>query len=197
MKTFNIVGADVITPKSSEPFVGLTVTVNGTTVRIARTCKQAVLDLHKSARGNTLPEKMFDNGYASANPALVRQFANDIIGLVGKTGIGDITPYLAGEEYEATADSRKVKAGEASIGDILKADSDGCRVEGFLSFPLSSQEVLMDKLVASAGANLLAQMLGLNLAPAPVVVETPATPFVATPVVTPELEAIGKAPKAK
>ena len=199
MKTFIIVGADVITPTNSEPFVGLTVNLNGTVTRIARTCKQAVLDLHKSARGTNIPEKLFDNGYASANTAIARLFANEIIGLVGKTGFGDVTPYKAGDTYEATADSIKVKAGVAQVGDTLTADKDGSRVEGFLSFPLTQQEVFMDKVIANASGNSLAQLLGFAPISAPVVaiVEESKTAFEqpAEEFVDPATEAIGIAPK--
>ena len=198
MKTFIIVGADVITPTNSEPFVGLTVNLNGKQERIARTCKQALLDLHKSARGANIPEKLFDNGYASANPALVRQFANEIIGLVGKTGFGDVTPYKAGDTYEATADSIKVKAGVAQVGDTLTADKDGSRVEGFISFPLSAQESLQRELIATSGVAFLAQLMGMNMpAPENKTEEKEKTPF-KTPekdFVDPATEAIGTAPK--
>ena len=198
MKTFIIVGADVITPTNSEPFVGLTVNLNGTVTRIARTCKQAVLDLHKSARGTNIPEKLFDNGYASANTAIARLFANEIIGLVGKTGFGDVTPYKAGDTYEATADSIKVKAGVAQVGDTLTADKDGSRVEGFLSFPLTAQESLQRELIATSGVAFLAQLMGMNMpAPAAAIVEEPKIAF-NEPVETfvdPTLEGIGTAPK--
>lgn len=198
MKTFIIVGADVITPTNSEPFVGLTVNLNGKQERIARTCKQAVLDLHKSARGTNIPEKLFDNGYASANTAIARLFANEIIGLVGKTGFGDVTPYKAGDTYEATADSIKVKAGVAQVGDTLTADKDGSRVEGFLSFPLTAQESLQRELIATSGVAFLAQLMGMNMpAPTVAIVEEPKTAF-NEPVETfvdPTLEAIGTAPK--
>lgn len=198
MKTFIIVGADVITPTNSEPFVGLTVNLNGKQERIARTCKQAVLDLHKSARGTNIPEKLFDNGYASANTAIARLFANEIIGLVGKTGFGDVTPYKAGDTYEATADSIKVKAGVAQVGDTLTADKDGSRVEGFLSFPLTAQESLQRELIATSGVAFLAQLMGMNMpAPAAAIVEEPKTAFEPTPepFVDPILEGIGTAPK--
>jgi len=198
MKTFIIVGADVITPTNSEPFVGLTVNLNGTVTRIARTCKQAVLDLHKSARGTNIPEKLFDNGYASANTAIARLFANEIIGLVGKTGFGDVTPYKAGDTYEATADSIKVKAGVAQVGDTLTADKDGSRVEGFLSFPLTAQESLQRELIATSGVAFLAQLMGMNMpAPAVAIVEEPKTAFnePAEAFVDPATEAIGTAPK--
>lgn len=200
MKTFIIVGADVITPTNSEPFVGLTVNLNGKQERIARTCKQAVLDLHKSARGTNIPEKLFDNGYASANTAIARLFANEIIGLVGKTGFGDVTPYKAGDTYEATADSLKVKAGVAQVGDTLTADKDGSRVEGFLSFPLTAQESLQRELIATSGVAFLAQLMGMNMpAPAVAIAEEPKTAFnePAEPFVDPATEAIGTAPKGK
>lgn len=200
MKTFIIVGADVITPTNSEPFVGLTVNLNGTVTRIARTCKQAVLDLHKSARGTNIPEKLFDNGYASANTAIARLFANEIIGLVGKTGFGDVTPYKAGDTYEATADSIKVKVGVAQVGDTLTADKDGSRVEGFLSFPLTAQESLQRELIATSGVAFLAQLMGMNMpAPAVAIAEEPKTAF-NEPVETfvdPATEAIGTAPKGQ
>ena len=200
MKTFIIVGADVITPTNSEPFVGLTVNLNGKQERIARTCKQAVLDLHKSARGTDIPEKLFDNGYASANTATTRLFANEIIGLVGKTGFGDVTPYKAGDTYEATADSIKVKAGVAQVGDTLTADKDGSRVEGFLSFPLTAQESLQRELIATSGVAFLAQLMGMNMpTPAVAIAEEPKTAFEPTPepFVDPTLEGIGTAPKGQ
>ena len=202
MKTFIIVGADVITPTNSEPFVGLTVNLNGKQERIARTCKQAVLDLHKSARGSKLPEKLFDNGYASANTVLVRQFANEIISLVGKTGFGDVTPYKAGDTYEATADSLKVKAGVAQVGDILTADKDGSRVEGFLSFPLTQDELMRRDLIAELSSSM-AISFGAMLGFAPPSASTgttnePKTAFEEPKekeFVDPATEAIGTAPK--
>ena len=154
MKTFIIVDAQVITPKGTEPFVGLTVNLNGKTERIARTCKQALLDLHKSARGSKLPAKLFDNGYSKANAMLVRQFDNEIIGLVGKTGIGDIETYTAGDEYVATATSAKVISGVAKVGDTLQADKDGTRVEGFLSFPLLADELMRRDLISEMASTM-------------------------------------------
>lgn len=182
MKTFQVIGADVITPKAvagatNEPFVGLTVTINGKTERIARTCKQALLDLHKSARASRIPEGLFNNGYNSANPVLRRQFVNEVIALVGKVGIGDVEVYKAGDTYIATADSSRVKAGQANVGDTLLAEKDGTRVEGFLSFPLTDSELMRRDLVADMGANLALMFAGsMGLASTtiePVVVEQP------------------------
>lgn len=182
MKTFQVIGADVITPKAvagatNEPFVGLTVTLNGKTERIARTCKQALLDLHKSARGSRIPEGLFNNGYNSANPVLRRQFVNEIIALVGKVGLGDVESFKAGDTYIATADSSRVKAGQANVGDTLLAEKDGTRVEGFLSFPLTDAELMRRDLVADMSSSLALMFAGsMGLAPntiEPIVVEQP------------------------
>lgn len=159
MKTFNVISADIITKAGIEPFVGLTVNVNGKQEQIARTCKQALLDLHKSARGSNIPAGLLDNGVASANPILFNAFRNAIIGLINKTGIADVTFYEAGEEYEAIAESSAVKIGKAQVGDILKTDKKGSRVEGFIAFPLTDLENAQQTFLATA--NPMAIMQGL------------------------------------
>jgi len=160
MKTFNIISADIITKAGTEPFVGLTVNVNGQQQQIARTCKQALLDLHKSARASNIPSGLFDNGVASANPLLLNQFRNAIIGLVGKVGIADVDFYEAGTEYEATEVSSAVKAGIAQVGDVLKTEKKGSRVEGFMSFPLTAEESILEQLVANNASAILDRIFG-------------------------------------
>lgn len=167
MKTFNIISADIITKTGTEPFVGLTVNVNGQQQQIARTCKQALLDLHKSARASNIPSGLFDNGVASANPLLYNKFRESIIGLVGKVGVADVDFYEAGAEYEATEVSSAVKAGIAKVGDILKTEKKGSRVEGFMSFPLTNAELARREMIESINPTTLLQaLLGIE---APVV----------------------------
>jgi len=172
MKTFNIIAADIITKAGIEPFVGLTVTVNGQQQQIARTCKQALLDLHKSARASNIPSGLFDNGVASALPSLYNQFREAVIGLVGKVGVADVEFYEAGAEYEATEVSSAVKAGTAQVGDILKTEKKGSRVEGFMAFPLSEAEIIRREIIANVDQTLLINaLLSINaVAPAPIAV---------------------------
>ena len=159
MNTFNVISADLITKAGIEPFVGLTVVVNGKQEQIARTCKQALLDLHKSARGSNIPADMFTNGVASANPLLFNQFRNAIIGLIGKTGFADVSFHEAGEAYIATEESSAVKAGEAKVGDTLHTLKKGSRVEGFLTFPLTDLENAQRAFMDSANPMVLMQGL--------------------------------------
>ena len=159
MNTFNVISADLITKAGIEPFVGLTVVVNGKQEQIARTCKQALLDLHKSARGSNIPADMFTNGVASANPLLFNQFRNAIIGLIGKTGFADVSFHEAGEAYIATEESSAVKAGEAKVGDTLHTLKKGSRVEGFLTFPLTDLENAQRTFMDSANPMVLMQGL--------------------------------------
>ena len=166
MNTFNVISADLITKAGIEPFVGLTVVVNGKQEQIARTCKQALLDLHKSARGSNIPADMFTNGVASANPLLFNQFRNAIIGLIGKTGFADVSFHEAGEAYIATEESSAVKAGEAKVGDTLHTLKKGSRVEGFLTFPLTDLENAQRAFMDSANPMVLMQGLFGIAAPA-------------------------------
>ena len=166
MNTFNVISADLITKAGIEPFVGLTVVVNGKQEQIARTCKQALLDLHKSARGSNIPADMFTNGVASANPLLFNQFRNAIIGLIGKTGFADVSFHEAGEAYIATEESSAVKAGEAKVGDTLHTLKKGARVEGFLTFPLTDLENAQRAFMDSANPMVLMQGLFGIAAPA-------------------------------
>ena len=167
MNTFNVISADLITKAGIEPFVGLTVVVNGKQEQIARTCKQALLDLHKSARGSNIPADMFTNGVASANPLLFNQFRNAIIGLIGKTGFADVSFHEAGEAYIATEESSAVKAGEAKVGETLHTLKKGSRVEGFLTFPLTDLENAQRTFMDSANPMVLMQGLFGITAPAP------------------------------
>lgn len=161
MKTFNIISADIITKAGTEPFVGLTVNVNGQQQQIARTCKQALLDLHKSARGANIPSGLYDNGVDSANPLLHNQFRNAIIGLVGKVGVADVEFYLAGAQYEATEVASAVKNGTAKVGDILYTEKAGSRVEGFMSFPLTAEEQIIEQMVANNASTILDRIFGV------------------------------------
>lgn len=174
MTTFNVISADVITKKGVEHFVGLTVNVNGKQEKIARTCKQALLDLHKSARGSDLPSEMFDNGVKGANPILYRKFSDTIISLVGKVGMADVEFYEAGSEYVATEDSSAVKAELAKVGDILKTTKAGSRIEGFMSFPLDAMELARKEAIASINPMLLMQgLFGITM---PTSMALPSTP---------------------
>lgn len=173
MNTFNVISADLITKAGIEPFVGLTVVVNGKQEQIARTCKQALLDLHKSARGSNIPADMFTNGVASANPLLFNQFRNAIIGLIGKTGFADVSFHEAGEAYIATEESSAVKAGEAKVGDTLHTLKKGSRVEGFLTFPLTDLENAQRAFMDSANPMVLMQGLFGIAAPTPVAIAVP------------------------
>ena len=177
MNTFNVISADLITKAGIEPFIGLTVVINGKQEQIARTCKQALLDLHKSARGSNIPAGLFDNGVTSANPLMVNQFRNAIIGLINKTGFADVEFHEAGDEYIATEESTAVKNGEAQVGDTLLTLKKGSRVEGFLTFPLTDLENAQRAFMDSANPMVLMQGLFGISAPTPVAVAVP-TPVV-------------------
>lgn len=167
MKTFNVISADVITKTGVEHFIGLTVVVNGKQEQIARTCKQALLDLHKSARATAIPAGLFDNGVASANPILYNKFRETVIGLVGKTGMADVEFYEAGSDYEVTEVSSAYRLGTAKLGDILQTEKKGSRVEGFITFPLTDVEVSRKEAFESIDPMMLINaMLGItNVAP--------------------------------
>lgn len=179
MKTFNVISADLITKAGIEPFVGLTVVINGKQEQIARTCKQAVLDLHKSARGANIPAGLFDNGVTAANPLMLNQFRNAIIGLINKTGFADVEFHEAGENYIATEESTAVKNGEAQVGDILQTLKKGSRIEGFLTFPLTDLEQAQRNYMEAADPLVVMQAL-FGIAPAPVVAPVAIAPAVPT-----------------
>ena len=184
MKTFIVIAADIITKAGIEPFVGLTVVVNGQQQNIARTCKQALLDLHKSARGSNIPSGLYDNGVESANPIMHNLFREAIIGLVNKAGFADVEFYEAGSEYVATEVSSAVARGEAKVGDILFTEKKGSRIEGFVTFPLTDLEQAQKAFLASA--NPLIIMQGLFGISAPIAVAPVATPQVVEPAVATE-----------
>lgn len=188
MKTFNIISADIITKAGTEPFVGLTVNVNGKQEQIARTCKQALLDLHKSARGANIPSGLYDNGVEKANPLLHNQFRNAIIGLVGKVGTADVDFYEAGAEYIASEVSSAVKSGDAKVGDVLFTEKKGSRVEGFMSFPLTAEEQIIEQMVANNANAILDRIFGV-VKP---VVALPVATTVSTPVIENNAEAFGE-----
>lgn len=187
MNTFNVISADLITKAGIEPFIGLTVVINGKQEQIARTCKQALLDLHKSARGSNIPAGLFDNGVASANPLMVNQFRNAIIGLINKVGFADVEFHQAGDEYIATEESTAVKNGEAKVGDTLLTLKKGSRVEGFLTFPLTDLENAQRAFMDSANPMVLMQGLFGISAPTPVAVAVP-TPVVIAETIQDKLE---------
>lgn len=173
MKTFTVIAGDIITKQGIEPFVGLTIAINGKQEQIARTCKQALLDLHKSARASNIPSGLFDNGVASANPIMYNFFREAIIGLVGKVGFADVEFYEAGAEYIATEVSSAVLRGDAQVGDILFTEKKGSRIEGFVTFPLSDLENAQKAFLASANPFVIMQgLFGIAPTGAPIV-ETP------------------------
>lgn len=192
MKTFNVIAADIITKQGVEPFVGLNVVVNGKEQQIARTCKQALLDLHKSARASDIPTGIYDNGVDKAHPIMHNLFRNTIIGLIGKTGFADVEFYEAGAEYIATEVSSAVARGEAKVGDILFTTKKGSRIEGFVTFPLTDLEKAQREFMATANPLLIMQGLfgiGAPAVPAPVAIQAITEPVVVEPA-TPE-EAFG------
>jgi len=188
MKTFNVIASDIITKAGTEPFVGLTVVVNGTTQQIARTCKQALLDLHKSARASNIPSGLYDNGVDSANPIMHNLFRESIIGLIGKSGFADVEFYEAGAEYVATEVSSAVVRGEAKVGQILFTEKKGSRIEGFVTFPLTDLENAQRAFLASANPLIIMQgLFGIGapaVASAPVEPQAIVAPVVETPAET-------------
>jgi hypothetical protein len=169
MKTFTVIASDIITKQGIEPFVGLTVMVNGKQEQLARTCKQALLDLHKSARASNIPSGLYDNGVESANPIMHNLFREAIIGLINKSGFADVEFYEAGAEYEATEVSSAVIAGTASVGDILFTQKKGSRIEGFVTFPLTDLENAQRAFLASANPLIIMQgLFGIGAPVAPV-----------------------------
>lgn len=188
MNTFNVKSADLITKASTEPFVGLTVVVNGKEEQIARSCNQALLDLHKSGRASNVPADLFINGVTSANFMLFNNFRKAIIRLQGKTGFADVSFHEAGEAYIATEESSAVKAGEAKVGDTLHTLKKGSRVEGFLNFPLTDLENAQDAFMERADPMMLMQGLFGITPPAPVAIAVP-TPVAVTEAPADKLEA--------
>lgn len=164
MKTFKIISADIITKKGTTPFVGLTVDINGVQKLVARTCAQALLDLHKSARGSNIPSGVYENGVDKVNPTVHNNFRSAIISLVGKTGFGDIEFYEAGTDYEVTDVSSAYKAGTAKLGEILKTEKAGSRVEGFLNFPLTDLETAQQRLIDSNPSLAFQMLFGITVA---------------------------------
>ena len=188
MNTFNVKSADLITKASTEPFVGLTVVVNGKEEQIARSCNQALLDLHKSGRASNVPADLFINGVTNANFMLFNNFRKAIIRLQGKTGFADVSFHEAGDAYIATEESTAVKAGEAKVGDTLYTLKKGSRVEGFINFPLTDLENAQDAFMERADPMMLMQGLFGITPPAPVAIAVP-TPVAVTKAPADKLEA--------
>jgi hypothetical protein len=166
MKTFNIISADIITKKGEVPFVGLTIDLNGKEVQVSRSLKQMLLELHKSNRASHIPASLFENGVDKANYQLYNKFATCVRGLTGKSGFGDLNCYNAGDEYEATEHSSAVKDSKAKVGDILRYEKAGTRVEtGFLIFTgnINPQELLETVDQAFIANALIAGITGIAI----------------------------------
>jgi hypothetical protein len=159
MKTFKVLSANPISKQGIAPFIGITVEIDGTEVKVARTYKQALLDLHKSARGANIPAGIFDNGVERANPLTVNAFHNAIIGLAGKFGFADMETYEAGTDYVVEDYSTAYKNGTATLGATLQREKAGTRIEGFMVYPLSDTEIARQEAIASLDPTMVMNAL--------------------------------------
>src|SRR6266403_3372766 len=88
----------------------------------------------------------------------------DVKDLIGGTIDGDAKHHKAGEEYLADENSSAVKAGNAKIGDPLKYEKEGYRVEGFLTFQINPKADMLNR-AAQASAELMQEIFGFASAP--------------------------------
>lgn len=140
---------------------------------VVRAPKLALIDLQNSARALKLPTDCLNRGINAMHPAQREEFILALHGCVGAVLTGDITDYKAGDTYAVRAghpaltdpkhkDFGKVK----KEGDTLVAEKDGRYVDGFLSIPLT-QEELFRKETSTAMATSMLAMFGFNAPTAP------------------------------
>ena len=162
MKTLNIVNVKTIF-NISKPIV-VYVTAQG--IDVARTPKQALLDLQNSGRALDVPANAVDRGVANTSLQVVGAFKKALFGTIGATISGEINPFKAGDSFiygeghPALTDKSHELYNKVKLGDKGIAKEDGVWIDGFCSIPQSAMERQIDA-NAQATAQLFAQMFGM------------------------------------
>lgn len=162
MKTLNIVAVSIIF-NIERPIVVLKTSQS---IDIARTPKQALLDLQNSGRALDIDPNLFNRGIGAVGVVQLGAFKKALFGCQGATVSGEIRPFKAGDSFvyseghPALTDKTHEKYGKVKLGDKGVAEKDGVWVDQFLNIPQTPMERQME-LNASATANLFATMFGL------------------------------------
>lgn len=100
---------------------------NGRKVNILRSVEQVKADLRYFATPNMSlnTAEMTLDGLAKGRPVTL-----------------NVSAHQKGAKYTATAQSKAVLAGEASVGDILEAKSAGFTVDGFLNIDFAKADIM-------------------------------------------------------
>jgi hypothetical protein len=166
MKTLNVTQVKVIFNEKVEKPIVVFVTAEG--IDIARTPKQALLDLQNSGRGLDLSPNTFDRGLANVSNQQIGAFKKALFGCIGAQVSGEIKPFKAGDTYEYTeghpalTDKSHPDYGKAKLGGYGTAENDGVWVDQFLSIPQSMLERQVE-----ANANVLADRFAVMFGLAP------------------------------
>lgn len=164
MKTLQITAVKVIFGENVKQPIVVFETAQG--IDIARTPKQALLDLQNSGRALNLSPNMFNRGLSSVSLQDLGAFKKEIFSCQGATITGDINPFKAGDKFTYTAghpaleDKLHPLYGKVKLGEQGTAEKDGVWVNLFLNIPQTMMERQIEA-NASATATLFASMFGL------------------------------------
>lgn len=140
---------------------------------VIRTPKELLTDMQNSGRALAINPAEFKHGYEFVPQATKALFIQASMDLAGATLTGDITNNKAGDSYvieaghPALTDSTHKLYGSVKEGDKALIEKDGVRVEGFLSIPLTQQELYRRDITSLMASSMLAT-LGITSAPAQV-----------------------------
>lgn len=173
---------------------------------VIRTPKELLTDMQNSGRALAINPAEFKHGYEFVSQSTKALFIQASMDLAGATLTGDITNNKAGDTYvieaghPALTDSTHKLYGSVKEGDSATIEKDGVRVEGFLSIPLTQQELYRRDITSLMASSMLAT-LGITSAPAQVAVsaeqsEPELGAQIAETTATAE-EAFGKQPKTE
>lgn len=165
MRTLKISQVKTIFSDKVEKPIVVFVTVQG--IEIARTPKQALLDLQNSGRALNLSPNLFDRGLGGVSVQDLGLFKKALFACVGAEVSGEIKPFKKGDTFIYTEGhpaltDRNHKNFGVKLGDKGVAESDGVWVEQFLSIPETQQEALVDA-IATKTAGLFANMFGMSV----------------------------------
>lgn len=170
-KSLNIVGVKVIF-NIDRPIVVLQ-TSQG--IDIARTPKQALLDLQNSGRALNLSPTLFNRGLGAVSLIDLGQFKKELFACQGATVTGDINPFKAGDKFTyseghpALTDKTHELYGKVKLGEQGTAEKDGVWVEQFLNIPQTMMERQIEA-NAVATASMFASLFGIVAPSAPQVI---------------------------
>lgn len=165
MKNYKIVQVKVIFGDNVKQPIVVFSTTSG--IDIARTPKQALLDLQNSGRALSLDPHLFNRGIGSVSVQNLGAFKKELFKTVGAELSGDIKPFKAGDKFTYTeghpalTDKNHPAYGTAKLGGQGIAEKDGVWVELFLNIPQTQQELLVDS-ISDKTASLFANMFGMT-----------------------------------